>query len=159
MEMLIRLIYRTGKYIGKETKTPLDFETAEDFTFTISQDSSEIQDIAKKVKHIVINNEQLETYIKLVKKDLKTGKIVTFSSTTFQIQASKDIYDRGNGKILYKKDEIITQKIGTTTYNTFTTNSDNVIVPSNSFTDKNDSKGSVTTPLVLPVRKLQNNGN
>ena len=60
-----------GKYIVKETKTPADYESAIDFTFSITDDESEIQEIAKKTKHIVVNNEQLETYIKLIKKDLK----------------------------------------------------------------------------------------
>ena len=66
-----------GKYIGKETNTPKDFETASDFTFSITKDESEVQEVAQKVKDIIINNEQLEAYVKLVKKDLDTGKIVT----------------------------------------------------------------------------------
>lgn len=45
----------------------------------------------------------METYIKLVKKDADSGKIVSLNSATFQIKAAKDIVDRGNGKILYKK--------------------------------------------------------
>ena len=56
-----------GTYIVKETITPKDYETASDFTFSITDDETEIKDIAKKVKNIVVNNEQLETYIKLVK--------------------------------------------------------------------------------------------
>lgn len=139
-----------GKYITKETKTPKDFVTAVDFTFTISQDESEITDVAKKVKDIFVNNEQMESYIKLVKKDLKTNKTVTLSSATFQIKATKDIYDRGTNKILYKKDEVISQKIGSKVYTSFTTNSDNVIVPDNSYMI-NDDKGTVVTPLSLPV--------
>ncbi len=140
-----------GKYIGKETKTPIDFETATDFYFSITQDKSEITEVAKKVKDIFINNEQLETYIKLVKKDKDTGKIVTASSATFKIRATKDIYDRGNGKILYKKGDTIKQKIGSTTYSTFTTNADNLIVPAESYNSTNDDIGTVTTPLKLEV--------
>ena len=83
-----------GKYIVKETKTPTDYESAIDFTFSITDDESEIQEIAKKTKHIVVNNEQLETYIKLIKKDLKTNKPVTLNSTTFEIKATEQIYDR-----------------------------------------------------------------
>ena len=140
-----------GKYIGKEVKGIKDFYTAEDFYFTISQDTSEVKEIAKKVKHIVINNEQMESYVKLVKKDATTDKIVTLSSTTFKIRATQDIYDRGNGKIIYKKGETITQKIGSTVYDTFTTNADNIVVPNNSYNTDNDDKGSVTTPLTLPA--------
>ena len=140
-----------GKYIVKETKTPKDFESAEDFTFSITQDESEIKEVAQKVKHLIVNNEQLETYIKLIKKDLKTNKTVTLNSATFEIKATTDIYDRGNGKIIYKKGETIKQKIGSTTYSTFTTNADNIVVPDNSYNTENDNKGTVTTPLMLEV--------
>lgn len=140
-----------GTYIGKETKTPKDYYTATDFSFSITQDESEIIEIGKKVKDIFINNEQIESYIKIVKRDLKTNKVVSLSSTTFQILADEDIYDRATGKIIFKKNEAITQKIGSTTYNTFTTNADNLVVPANSYNSKNDSKGSTMTPLTLPV--------
>ena len=140
-----------GKYIVKETKTPTDYETAVDFTFSITDDESEIKEIAKKTKHLVVNNEQLETYIKLIKKDLKTGKLVTLNSTTFEIKATKDIYDRATKKILFKKGESISQKIGNTTYTSFTTNANNIVVPDSSFNSKNDDKATITTPLKLPV--------
>ena len=140
-----------GKYIVKETKTPIDYETAVDFTFSITDDESEIKEIAKKTKHLVVNNEQLETYIKLIKKDLKTGKLVTLNSTTFEIKATKDIYDRATKKILFKKGESISQKIGNTTYTSFTTNADNIVIPDSSFNSKNDDKATITTPLKLPV--------
>ena len=140
-----------GTYIVKETKTPKDYESAVDFTFSITQDESEIQEVAKKVKHLVVNNEQLETYIKLIKKDLKTNKVVSLSNATFQIKATKDIYDRATGKILYKKGEAVTQKIGSTTYNSFTTNAKNMVVPANSYNNKIDLIGSVVTPLKLEV--------
>ena len=144
-----------GKYIGKETKTPKDFETASDFTFSITKDESEIQDVAQKVKDIFINNEQLEAYIKLVKKDLDTDKIVTLNNATFQIKAAEDIYDRGNGKILYKKGEVIKQKIGSTVYDSFTTNAENLVVPDNSYSNDNDELGTVVTPLKLDVGKYE----
>ena len=140
-----------GKYIVKETVTPKDYESASDFYFSITQDESEIKEIPQKTKHIVVNNEQLEAYIKLIKKDLKTGKVVTLSSTTFDIKAEKDIYDRATGKIIWKKGESISQKIGGTTYNSFTTNADNMIVPDKSYTNNKDDKGAVITPLQLPV--------
>ena len=133
-----------GKFIVKETKTPTDYETAVDFTFSITDDETEIKEIPKKTKHIVVNNEQLESYIKIVKKDLKTGKNVTLNAT-------KDIYDRATKKILFKKGEAISQKIGNTTYTSFTTNADNIVVPDNSFNTENDNKAEVTTPLKLPV--------
>ena len=140
-----------GKYIVKETKTPADYESAIDFTFSITDDESEIKEIAKKTKHIVVNNEQLETYIKLIKKDLKTNKPVTLNSTTFEIKATEDIYDRATNKILFKDGEVISQKVGNTTYTSFTTNADNIVVPDNSYNSENDNKAEVTTPLKLPV--------
>lgn len=144
-----------GKYLVKETKTPKDYYVSSDFTFTISEDESEVVEIAKKVKHLYVNNEQMETYIKLVKKDKDSGKIVTLNSATFQIKATKDIYDRGNGNIIYKKGEIITQKIGSTVYNSFTTNSDNLVIPERSYNSSNDDKGAVVTPLLLPVGEYE----
>lgn len=138
-----------GKYIVKETKSIKDFYTAEDFTFSIIQDESEIDDVAKKVKDLFVNNEQMESYIKLIKKDADTGKLVTLSSSTFRIKATKDIYDRGNGKILYKKGETITQKVGSTVYDSFTTNAKNIIVPEKSYTHNRDDFAAVVTPLKL----------
>ncbi len=141
-----------GTFIVKETTTPKDYESATDFTFSITDDESEIQDVAKKVKDIVVNNEQLETYIKLIKKDKTSGKIVSLNNATFQIKATKDIYDRATNKILYKRGEVVTQKIGSTTYNSFTTNAKNIVVPSNSYNNKEgDPIGSVITPLRLEV--------
>ena len=145
-----------GTFIVKETTTPKDYESAADFTFSITQDESEIKDIAKKVKDIVVNNEQLETYIKIIKKDKNSEKTVSLNNATFQIKATKDIYDRATGKILYKKGEVITQKVGSTTYNSFTTNADNMVVPANSYSNKEgDSIGSVITPLKLEVGSYQ----
>ena len=140
-----------GKYIVKETKTPADYEPSVDFTFSITEDESEVEEIAKKTKHIVVNNEQLETYIKIIKKDQNTGKLVTLNSTTFEIKATKDIYDRATNKILFKKGETISQKVGNTTYTSFTTNADNIVVPDNSYHSNNDNMAEVTTPLKLPV--------
>ena len=140
-----------GKYIVKETKIPQNFKGAEDFTFSITQDESEIQEIGQKVKYLVVNNEQLQTYIKLIKKDLKTGKTVTLSSSTFEIKATEDIVDITTGEILYPKGQVITQKIGNTFCSSFTTNADNIVVPENSYNSGNDDRGSVTTPLLLPA--------
>ena len=144
-----------GKYIVKETKTPVDFEPAVDFSFSITKDESEIQDVAQKVKHLVVNDEQLESYIKLVKKDFKSDKIVTLNSATFEIKAASDIIDRGNGKTLYRKGDKITQKLGRTTYSSFTTNADNEVIPDYSYNSDNDEKGTTITPLSLPVGKYE----
>ena len=52
---------------------------------------------------------------------------------------------------LYKKGEKIKQKVGGITYSTFTTNADNIVVPTESYNNSKDDKGSVTIPLLLPV--------
>ena len=140
---------------GKETYTPKDFYVAPDFTFSITQDESEITEIAKKVKNININNEQMESYLKLIKKDADSGKIVTLNTTTFQIQALEDIIDRGNGKIIYKKGDIIKQKVGSMVYDTFTTNAENLIVPVSSYNSKGDPLGAVVTPLKVQAGKYK----
>ena len=140
-----------GKYIVKETEAPLGYKSTVDFTFLITDDENEIEEIAKKTKHLVINNVQLGTYIKLIKKDLKTEKLVTLNSTTFEIKAVEDIYDRASNELIFKKGEVISQKIGNTTYTSFTTNADNIIIPDNSYYSKNDNKSEVTTPLKLPI--------
>ena len=86
-----------------------------------------------------------------MKKDKNTEKNVTLNSTTFEIKATKDIYDRATKKILFKKGDTISQKVGNTTYTSFTTNADNIVVPTNSYNSKNDNCAEVTTPLKLPV--------
>ena len=47
--------------------------------------------------------------------------------------------------------EAVSQKIGSTTYNSFTTNADNLIVPDKSYTNNKEDEGTVTTPLKLEV--------
>ena len=140
-----------GRYICKETRTPVDYESAQDFTFSITQDESEIHETSKKVKDIVVNDEQLETYIRLIKRDTKTGKNVSLNSATFQIYATEDIYDRATGLILHQRGYPIHQKLGGTIFDSFTTNSDNLIVPNNSFADRQQNKGTVIVPLKLEV--------
>ena len=70
---------------------------------------------------------------------------------SFKIKAQEDIYDRATKKILWKKGEYITQKLGRTTYDSFTTNAKNIIVPDKSYTDNLDIFGGITIPLQLPV--------
>lgn len=146
-----------GKYVVKETNTPKDYETATDFTFSITQDESEIKNNAQKTLRIVVNNEQLESYVKLVKKDKTSGKVVTASSASFKIKATQDIVDRATKKVIWHKGDYITQKIGMTTYDTFTTNSKNLIVSEkkHSFSSVLDDLGTVITPLKLPVGSYQ----
>lgn len=134
-----------GQYIVRETKTPKDFYTNPDFFVSVTKDTSEIKNDADKVKKVILNNRPVETQLKLVKQDEETGKTVSLNSASFKIVADEDILDGGN--IVYKKGEYITQKVGGKKYDTFTTNSDNVVVVKTEYTNDDDEKGEVFLPL------------
>ena len=134
-----------GQYIVRETKTPKDFYTNPDFFVSVTKDTSEIKNDADKVKKVILNNRPVETQLKLVKQDEETGKTVSLNSASFKIFADQDILDGGN--IVYKKGQYITQKVGGKKYDTFTTNSDNVVVVKTEYTNDDDEKGEVFLPL------------
>lgn len=134
-----------GQYIVRETKTPKDFYTNPDFFVSVTKDTSEIKNDADKVKKVILNNRPVETQLKLVKQDEESGKTVSFNSASFKIVADGDILDGGN--IVYKKGQYITQKVGGKKYDTFTTNSDNVVVVKTEYTNDDDEKGEVFLPL------------
>lgn len=134
-----------GEYLVRETVTPKDFYTNPDFTVSITQDTSEIKKDEDKVKKVILNNRPVETQLKLVKKDEESGKTVSLNSASFKIVADEDILDGGN--VVYKKGQYITQKVGGKKYDTFTTNSDNVVVVKTEYTNDDDEKGEVFLPL------------
>ncbi len=134
-----------GQYIVREKKTPKDFYTNPDFFVSVTKDTSEIKNDADKVKKVILNNRPVETQLKLVKQDEETGKTVSLNSASFKIVADEDILDGGN--IVYKKGQYITQKVGGKKYDTFTTNSDNVVVVKTEYTNDDDEKGEVFLPL------------
>ena len=138
-----------GEYIVRETKTPQDYITAPDFILSVTKDYSEYTDI-EQIKIVDVNNRPATAQLKLVKKDLDSDKVVTLNSATFKVKAREDIVS--NGKIIYKADEVIKQKISGKIYDSFTTNANNTVVPSGSFnTDGN--MGSIILPLQLDVGK------
>ena len=125
-----------GVYILRETKTPEGYIKAPDLVFSITKDSD-------KAKKIAINNDMVSAYIKMIKKDAKTGKTVSLNGTSFKIK------NRETGKY-------VTQKVGSTTYDVFTTNSKNrVVLDKNYYSSDNDLKGEVVTPLKLISGKYQ----
>ena len=125
-----------GVYILSETKTPEGYIKAPDLVFSITKDSN-------KAKKIAINNDMVSAYIKMIKKDAKTGKTVSLNGTSFKIK------NRETGKY-------VTQKVGSTTYDVFTTNSKNrVVLDKNYYSSDNDLKGEVVTPLKLISGKYQ----
>lgn len=134
-----------GEYLVRETVTPKDYYTNPDFTVSITKDHSEYENEEDQVKKVVLNNRPVETQLKLVKQDEETGKTVSLNSASFKIVADEDILDGGN--IVYKKGQYITQKVGGKKYDTFTTNSDNVVVVKTEYTNDDDEKGEVFLPL------------
>lgn len=93
------------KYIIRETKTPDGYVTCPDLIYEIS----------KETDNITLNNDITTAYVKLVKKDAKTGKTVSLNSASFKIKNKET-------------DEYVTQKVGKTKYSVFTTNSKNQVV-------------------------------
>ena len=134
-----------GEYLVRETVTPKDYYTNPDFTVSITKDHSEYENEEDQVKKVVLNNRPVETQLKLVKQDEETGKTVSLNSASFKIVADEDILDGGN--IVYKKGQYITQKVGGKKYDTFTTNSDNVVVVKTEYTNDDDEKDEVFLPL------------
>ena len=125
-----------GVYVLRETKTPEGYIKAPDLIFSITKDSD-------KAKKIAINNDMVSAYIKMIKKDAKTGKTVSLNGTSFKIK------NRETGKY-------VTQKVGSTTYDVFTTNSKNrVVLDKNYYSSDNDLKGEVVTPSKLISGKYQ----
>ena len=116
-----------GKYLVRETKTPKDYMTAPDFIVSVTKDSSEYNEL-EQVKLVSVNNKPFASYVKLVKVDDETGKKVTLNSASFKIKDAQGNY--------------VVQKVSGTKVDTFTTNSDNEIIPV-------VEKGTVTLPLML----------
>ncbi len=115
-----------GKYIIRETKTPDGYIAAPDLIYEVKTGND----------NIVINNDIVTAYVKLVKKDAKTGKTVSLNSASFKIK------NKATG-------EYVTQKVGKTKYSVFTTNSKNQIVGKDEYSSSDDEEGSVITPLKL----------
>lgn len=115
-----------GKYIIRETKTPDGYVTCPDLIYEIS----------KETDNITLNNDITTAYVKLVKKDAKTGKTVSLNSASFKIKNKET-------------DEYVTQKVGKTKYSVFTTNSKNQVVVKDEYSSSDNEEGSVTTPLKL----------
>lgn len=103
-----------GKYLVRETKTPENRNTTDDFTVNISEDSKVPQ------KWRVFNDAPFSAYIRMVKKDLDTGRTVELAGTEFRIR------DLDTGKD-------VSMEVGNKQISTFVT----------------DQTGTITTPLKL----------
>lgn len=103
-----------GTYLVKETKVPSELYKTDDFEVVVTEDSREPQ------VWRVLNDAPFKAYIRMVKKDVESGKTVLLSGATFKI---KNV----------ETDTFVEQKVGDKKINEFTT----------------DETGTVTTPLML----------
>ncbi len=87
-------------------------------------------------REYVINNYYYESYVRLIKKDLKTNKNITLNGATFKI-------------FNIDENEYVTQQVGPFLYNTFTTNSDNYISIKGIWNNIDDVLGTTMAPLRL----------
>lgn len=145
-----------GSYITKETITPKNFASGNDFTFEVTKDESEYP-VENKVLYFVINNTPYKAPVKIVKEDKDSGKTVTYSSTKFKIRALEDIKNTSTGEVIYKAGDFVQYEVGNNNYNEFMTNSDGFVTPTKDslYATTNDEKGTVTTPFKLPAGKYE----
>lgn len=122
-----------GTYLVKQMEGYDETKLLQDsFEVSIQEDG--------QILSYTINNVPNRYYIKLLKRDKKTQKTITFTSAAFKIKDEK-----GN---------IIKMKVGNKTYDTFMTNSDGGIgvfteLFGNTYYGNDDDKGCVMTPLYL----------
>lgn len=91
-----------GTFVIKQIKGEIDTDKVKDtWEFKVSKEN---QDTIK----YIINNRYFTSYVKLQKKDLESGKLITLSDTTFKIKNA----DTG---------EYLSQKVADTTYLTWKT--------------------------------------
>ncbi len=101
-----------GDYVVSETHVPEnDINQVEDFTVTIDKDSDGV------IKEVVENDSPFTSYIKMVKKDKKTGKTVTFSNATFELYR----YDKAT-----KEWNLVQCKVGSNYYREWSTDENGI---------------------------------
>ncbi|MFV0393417.1 MAG: collagen binding domain-containing protein [Coprobacillaceae bacterium] len=97
-----------GEYNVRETKTPVDVETARDFTVIIDKDSREPQ------TYRVLNDAPYESYVKIVKTDFDTNETIVFDSVGLQFY--NELGELYRQKVADKWiDTFITDETGTVT--------------------------------------------
>ena len=67
-----------GVYVVKETKTPENYQTIEDFEVTIHEEGVE--------KQYIFNDAPYEAHLRVVKKDAETGNVIKLANTAFKIK-------------------------------------------------------------------------
>lgn len=130
-----------GTYTIKQTSHVEDtVDVTNEATFVVKEDG-------QATINYTATNTPMKYRLHIVKTDKDTGKTVTLNSAEFKIF---QLTDRKGKEV----NEYVKQKVGLFTYDTFKTNSDNnglVIVDTvtGTYTDHNDNKGAITTPLEL----------
>ncbi len=130
-----------GTYTIKQTSHVEDtVDVTNEATFVVKEDG-------QATINYTATNTPMKYRLHMVKTDKDTGKTVTLNSAEFKIF---QLTDRKGKEV----NEYVKQKVGLFTYDTFKTNSDNnglVIVDTvtGTYTDHNDNKGAITTPLEL----------
>lgn len=80
-----------GKYRVKETKTPANYNTSQDFFVEITEDSRTPQHFSNKT----VIDEEYSSLLKIVKTDEESGKTVRRGGATFRIKALTDVAVNG----------------------------------------------------------------
>ena len=119
-----------GTYMIKQTGGDKELAMMHsDFEFTVSEEE-------QPVKNYTISNISKEYYLRILKKDKASGKSVVLTSASFKIKDSEGNY--------------VTQKVGSVTYDTFaTTSQDSAEFPAGTFYVATEEEGTTTTPLTL----------
>ena len=115
-----------------------------EFSFEVSSENQE-------VKTFNISNIGQEYYVRMVKYDQDSGKLVTFNSAGFKIKKLEDA--SGN-----PVDEYVSLKVGSKKYDVFKTASENGAsesLPAGTFYAEGEEEGNAVTPLPLPAGKYQ----
>lgn len=101
-----------GEYTVHETYCPSDLvNPVKPFKVVIDKNSPDV------IKELVENDTPFESYIKMIKKDKKTGKTVTFSNTTFSLYKLNEENNEW---------EKVSCKLGRESFDTWTTDKDGV---------------------------------
>lgn len=70
-----------GTYVVSETKTPTGYKAVADFEVTISEEGQKF--------HYILEDKVIEAKVKIVKKDIETGKVIPLSGATFKVKDSE----------------------------------------------------------------------
>ncbi|MBC1250586.1 LPXTG cell wall anchor domain-containing protein [Listeria welshimeri] len=70
-----------GTYVVSETKTPTGYKAVADFEVTISEEGQQF--------HYILEDKVIEAKVKIVKKDIETGKVIPLSGATFKVKDSE----------------------------------------------------------------------